>query len=103
MAESEDLASRIEKLIVDGQKEVLGKIDQVASDIGLVKEDIGLVKQDLNLVKQDVGWLKQELKRIDKKHDINAEAQYDLMQDVKKDVGEIKEKLEAHLRVPQAV
>ena len=91
------MAEKIEKLIVDGQKEILGRIDGLSADVGTLKQDVGTLKQDVGMIKQDVGWVKAELKRIDKKHDINAQAHYDLLQDVRKEVGEVKGKLDAHL------
>ncbi|MFA4844097.1 MAG: hypothetical protein WC632_04010 [Candidatus Margulisiibacteriota bacterium] len=91
-----ELLNKIEKLIVDGNKELLGRFDALAADVGVLKEDVGVLKEDVGTLKNDVGWIKLELKRIDKKHDTNADAQYDLMRDV-------KDKLEAHMRVPHAV
>ena len=91
-----ELTKRIEKLIVDGQREIMGGISHLQNG----QNDI------LARVERFEGEQKEmveTMKKIDKKHDINAEAQYDLMQDVKKDVGEVKEKLHAHLRVPHAV
>jgi regulator of replication initiation timing len=98
------MAEKIEKLILDGQKEILGRIDGLSADVGTLKQDVGTLKQDVGTLKQDVGtlkqdvgWIKIELKRIDKKHDVTAQAQYDLLQDVRKEVGEVKEKIDAHL------
>ena len=101
--EKMDLAKQIEKLIVDGQKAVLGRLDGLSvevgtlkQDVGTLKQDVGTLKQDVGMIKQDVGWVKAELKRRDKKHDINAQAHYDLLQDV-------RDKLDVHLRVAHAV
>jgi archaellum component FlaC len=105
--EKMEMAAQIAKLITDGQKEVMarldgieGRFDGLSSDVGTIKQDVGTLKQDVGTLKQDVSWLKVELKRIDKKYDVTAQAQYDLLQDVRKDVGDVRTKLEEHMRQP---
>lgn len=84
--ENLNFAEKIEKLILDGNKEVLNRIGNVE----------GGQKTILELIQR----LDKKVDKIDKKHDINAMAQYDLMQDVKKDVRDVKEKLTEHMRQP---
>ena len=70
---------KIEKLIVDGQKEVLGKINRLEEGQKKLEEGQKRIENKLN--------------QIDKKHDNTATALYGLLQDTKKD-------LDAHIRQP---
>jgi DNA-binding ferritin-like protein len=65
--------------------------------VGDTKKSLEDTKQSLEDTKQS---FKQSLEAMDKKHDANTAALYDLMQDVKKDVGRIETKLDAHMRAP---
>jgi len=96
-----ELLNKIEKLILDGNKEVLEKVANVETNLGQRIDGVetNLTGVETNLT-NEIGWVKQELKRIDKKHDTTTTAMYDLMLDVKKNVAEVKEKLEVHLRIP---
>lgn len=102
MAEDKNLvlAKKIEKLIVDGNKDVLGRFDRLEANFS---QRLGTLEEGQKAVIDLIKRLDSKVDKVDRKHDVSAQAQYDLMQDVKKGVGEIKEKLETHLRVPHAV
>ncbi len=80
----------IEKLIVDGQKEVIKRIEAVEGELRHLDTKIDTVHSSL----------KSDLEKIDKKHDTNSQALYDLLQDTRKDVNRIETKLDAHIKQP---
>ncbi|MFA4844902.1 MAG: hypothetical protein WC632_08165 [Candidatus Margulisiibacteriota bacterium] len=90
----------IERLIVDGQKEVMQGILQLQSGQDELRTGQDELRGGLNELREGQRSIIDWVKKIDKKHDVNADAHYDLLQAVKKDVGEVKEKLEAHMRQP---
>ena len=117
MVKKETTLDKIEKLIVAGNKEVLDRLKKVESDIGFIKTDLGSVKGDVGSLKNDLGSVKKDIDyikndlvlvkktiiSIDKKHETNSVAMYDLLLDVRSDVRKASDKLEAHLKVPHAV
>jgi len=102
MAENKkaEFAERIEKLIVDGQKEVLQGILQLQDGQKEILDRVGLLEEGQKRLVDSQNQIIEGVRKIDKKHDTNTIATHDLMQDVKKDVAEVKEKLEVHLRIP---
>lgn len=87
------LVGRIEKLIVDGNKEVLEKLGELEVDVGEIKKDMGEVKEK-------IGQLDKKVDRLGKTVEANAQASYGLLTAVRDDVKEVKEKLEKHIRLP---
>ncbi|MFA4905874.1 MAG: hypothetical protein WC645_05165 [Candidatus Margulisiibacteriota bacterium] len=86
----------IEKLIVDGQKEVLERIDRLENgqnDLkngqNDLKRDLSDVKRDLGAVKNDVNELKFGVKTLNTRMDT---VQYDLK--------ELDRKLDDHIKQP---
>ena len=85
---------RIEQLILDGNKEVVERIEKRLDE----------TKQELRQEIQDVKFsLNEKMDKLDKKHDVNATAAYELLTDVRKEVGDVSQKLDAHIRVQHAV
>jgi signal transduction histidine kinase len=102
---TKSLVNKIEKLIIDGNKEVVAqldhKIEQVKIDI-LTEVDI-----KINGVKQELGGkidrLDKKVDHLDATLDATARASYDLLTDVRDDVKRVSDKLDKHLLVPHAV
>jgi septation ring formation regulator EzrA len=87
----------IEKLIVDGQKDVVDRLDRLENgqnDLkngqNDLKRDMGVVKRDLSDVKKDVHDLRTfDIKTLDTR-----------MNTVQYDIKEIDRKLEEHIKQP---
>lgn len=95
MAEEKTKTSleKIEKLILDGNKEVLGRLDKLEEG----QRELGEGQRELREGQQR---LDQKVERISKTLDATAQASYSLLTDVQKDVKEVKGKLEEHTRQP---
>lgn len=92
---------KIEKLIVDGQKEVLERIDRVEERIGGVEGRIGDVETSLRQELGDkIDKLDKKVDKLDKKVDLHAQATHDLITDVRKDIKGVEDKLDVHMRQP---
>lgn len=93
MDENVNLAGKIEKLIVDGQRDIA----QWASVLQDGQKELAEgQKTIIELIKR----LDGKVDKIDKKHDINAIALYDLLQDTNKNVKRVEDKLDEHMRQP---
>ena len=88
---AEELLDRIEKLIVDGNKEVLQRVAQVETAL---RQEIHGVEHSL---RQELGG---KIDRLEKKTDTNADAAYDLLKDVREDVKKVADKIDEHMRQP---
>jgi archaellum component FlaC len=96
---------KIEGLILDGNKEIIDRIEnkleaakhELRQEINGAKQEL---KQEINGAKQE---LKQEIKEVDRKVEMYYKMlDYDI-KEVDKKVGEAKEKLEEHARLPHPV
>ena len=81
----------IEKLIVDGQKEVLGRLDSVEKRLDA---KIDSVEERLNAKIDSVE------KKLDAKIDGHIYMLYDLIKDTQKDIQRVEHKLDEHMRAP---
>ncbi|OGC23302.1 hypothetical protein A2291_06540 [candidate division WOR-1 bacterium RIFOXYB2_FULL_42_35] len=88
---------KIEKLIIDGQQEILEKISENAQRIDQLDEKLG---GKIDKLDKRIDRLEQKVDRIDQKHDTNTQALYDLLQDTNRDVKRIEEKLDKHCQQP---
>jgi uncharacterized protein YfbU (UPF0304 family) len=92
---------KIEKLIVDGNKEVMdrleGKLDETTQEL---RREIKAVETGLG---QRIDSLDKKIDRLDKKVETNTGALYDLLRDVQGDVKRVDGKLDEHLKVLHGV
>jgi hypothetical protein len=89
---------KIEKLIVDGQKEVLERVGTVESSL---REEIQTVETSLREEIQGVRrGLYDKIDKVDKKVELNAKATHDLLTDVREDVRRVENKLDEHIKSP---
>jgi len=79
---------------IEKMKEVLDVVEKKFAEFG---QGLG---DKINGVEKTLG---DKIDKSDKKHDANATALYDLMQDVKKDVNRVENKLDEHVRQPAHV
>jgi len=90
---------RIEKLIVDGQKDVVDKISNLDTKIDGVRHEL---KQEIGAVAKKFDGLDKKFDGLDKKVEMYYKMlDYDI-KEVGKKVGEVKDKLDEHIRVPHA-
>ena len=95
-----DLAEKIEKLILDGQNKVLESISQLHDGQTEILKRVSSLEGGQKRLEDGQKTIIDWVKKIDKKHDINADANYDLLQDVKKDIKRVEDKLDEHMRKP---
>ncbi len=95
---------KIEKLIVEGQTEILKevrnnsrKIDENSRKIDENSRKIDENSRKIDGNSRKIDGLNEKLDKIDKKHDINTIALYDLLKETRED---IKNKLDEHIRLP---
>jgi len=94
MAEKDKtLIDQIEKLIVNGNQEVLNRL-------GKLEVGMGEMKNDLIGIKGKVDNLDRKVDRIDNTLNATAQASYGLLTDVQKDVKEVKATLDKHVLLP---
>ena len=98
MVKKETSLDRIEKLIVDGNKEVIGYIDKKIEETKQeLKQELGGKIDNLD---RKFDHLDKKVDRIDKTLNATALASYDLLIDVRKDVKQVDAKLDKHLFTP---
>jgi len=90
---AEELVKKIEKLIVDGNKEVLERIGRLEDGQRELKDG----QKDLSY---EIKAVDKKVDTIDKKIDTNTNALYGLLKDVQKDVKNVCGKLDEHIRQP---
>ena len=116
MAEEEEklMLNKIEKLILDGNKEVLGRLDKLEDGQNEVLGRLDKLEDGQNEVlgrldKLEDGQrtlekgqqqLDQKAERISKTFDATAQASYGLLTDVQKDIKEVKGRLNEHMCQP---
>jgi DNA repair exonuclease SbcCD ATPase subunit len=89
---------KIEKLIIEGNKEVIAYVDKKIEEVKLeLGGKIDEVKQELG---GKIGGLDRKVDRIDNTLNATAQASYGLLTDVQKDVKEVKATLDKHVRLP---
>ncbi|MFH1541898.1 MAG: hypothetical protein ABIE84_02270 [bacterium] len=94
---------RIEKLIVDGQKEILDEVRGNSRRIDGLEGKFDGLEGKFDGLERKFDRLDKKLDKIDKKHDTNAAALYDLLQDTRHDVNRIEHKLDEHMKQPAHV
>jgi gas vesicle protein len=101
MAENinQNLAEKIEKLIVDGNTEVKGYIDKKIDEVKVeFRQEINGVKQEINGVRQELGG-KIETVYKSLKNEIVATATA-VTEELKDEIKRVEDKLDKHLLQP---
>jgi septation ring formation regulator EzrA len=84
---------KIEKLIVDGNKEVLKRLDKL-------EEGQRSLEDGQKTLVDGQQRLERKVDRIDNTLNATTHASYGLLTDVQKDVKEVKDTLDKHVRLP---
>jgi len=98
---AEELVSKIEKLITNGNKEVLEKIGAIESGLKSVESSL---HQEIRRVETSLG---QRIDRVESSLHQEIKQTYDFLsydiKEVEKKVDDVKMKLDKHLRIPHSV
>lgn len=97
----ESMLDKIEKLIVDGQINVLAKIVQVETNLSQRIDGVETnLSQRIDKVDNRINGLDNRIDKLDNKVETNATALYDLLKDVQDDVKKVGNKLDEHMKQP---
>ncbi|MBI5699801.1 hypothetical protein HZC35_05855 [Candidatus Saganbacteria bacterium] len=99
MAEKSNL-DRIEKLIVDGQKEILMEVNGVKEGLGQVKDELGQVKGELGQVKEKLGQVESNLKKEIGDIKFQIKTLDTSVRAAHYDIRELDKKIDEHLKQP---
>jgi peptidoglycan hydrolase CwlO-like protein len=101
MAEKEKtLINQIEKLIVDGNKEVLRRLDGLEEGQKRLELKVEGLDTKVGNLDRKVDGIDKKVDRVDRTLNATAHASYSLLTDVQKDVKEVKDALEKHVLLP---
>ena len=104
------MLTQIEKLIVDGNKEVLKRLDNLEAgqhtlEAGQYTLEAGQHTLEAGQYTLEAGQqrLEQKLETLSKTLDVTAQASYSLLTDVRDDVKRVEKKLDDHCKMPAHV